>query len=141
MVELLAQSSPFPESKRVVEAIGARLPIAMLSNADDDFLHPPLERNGLSFPVVISSQTAQAYKPHVAIFRKLSEEMGIAPERILYVGDSKLADVTGARNAGLQAAWLNRKRNTEWSASGRNLLEPHYEIETLDGLFGILGIG
>jgi 2-haloalkanoic acid dehalogenase type II len=141
MVELLAESAAFPESRRVVETIGARLPIGMLSNADDDFLHPPLARNGLSFPVVISSESARAYKPHVAIFRQLSEQLGLPAERILYVGDSKLADVTGARNAGLQAAWLNRKRNTEWSASGRNLLEPHYEIETLDGLLAILGIG
>jgi FMN phosphatase YigB (HAD superfamily) len=113
----------------------------MRSNADDDFLHPTLTRNGLTFPVVISSQSAQAYKPHASIFRKLSEEIGLAPERILYVGDSKLADVTGARNAGLQAAWLNRKRTTEWSANGRSLLEPTFEIETLDGLLGILNIG
>jgi 2-haloalkanoic acid dehalogenase type II len=141
LVELLIQSKAFPESRRVVESIGRRLPTAMLSNADDDFLHPTLTRNGLAFPVVISSQSAQAYKPHASIFRKLSEEIGLAPERILYVGDSKLADVTGARNAGLQAAWLNRKRTTEWSANGRSLLEPTFEIETLDGLLGILNIG
>ena len=141
LVELLAQSNAFPEAKNVVEAIGRRLPVAMLSNADDDFLLPPLERNGLTFPVVISSQSARAYKPHVAIFRQLGEKLSLQPERILYVGDSMLADVTGARNAGLQAAWLNRKRNTEWSASGRDLLEPHFEIETLDGLLAILNIG
>ena len=141
MVELLAESNAFPEARRVVETIGARLPIAMLSNADDDFLHSPLERNGLRFPVVISSESARAYKPHVAIFRQLTEKLALPPERILYVGDSKLADVTGARNAGLQAAWVNRKRSTEWSASGRDLLEPTYEIETLDGLLAILGIG
>jgi 2-haloalkanoic acid dehalogenase type II len=141
MVELLALSNAFPESKRVVETIGTRLPIAMLSNADEDFLHPPLDRNGLHFAVVISSESARAYKPHVAIFRELSRQLNLPPERILYVGDSKLADVTGARNAGLQTAWLNRKRNTEWGTSNNSLLEPHHEIETLDGLLAILGIG
>ncbi len=140
LVELLARSKAFPESKRVVEAISRRLPVAMLSNADDDFLLPPLEHNGLSFPVVISSQSARAYKPHVAIFRRLSDELDLPPERILYVGDSKLADVTGARNAGMPVAWLNRKRNSEWGTEGRDLLSPTYEIETLDGLLAILNI-
>ena len=138
--ELLCQASPFPESRRVVEHIGRRMPVAMLSNADDDFLHPTLSRNGLVFPVSISSESAQAYKPHVAIFRSLSESLGIVPEQILYVGDSRLADVTGAKNAGMKAAWVNRKRNSEWGASGRTLIEPDYEMPTLDALIDVLGL-
>ena len=138
--ELLCQAGAFPESRRVVDHVGRRLPIAMLSNADDDFLRPTLNRNGLTFPVVISSETAHAYKPHVAIFRYLSESMGLKPEQILYVGDSRLADVTGAKNAGMKAAWVNRKRNSEWSATGRTLLEPDYEVQTLDDLLDVLGL-
>ncbi len=139
--ELLAQGSAFPESRRVVERVGRRLQTAMLSNADDDFLHPVLGRNGLVFPVIVSSESARVYKPHVAIFRTLADELGLLPESILYVGDSRLADITGAKNAGLRAAWLNRRRSmSEWSASGRNLIEPDYEIETLDALLGILDI-
>jgi 2-haloalkanoic acid dehalogenase type II len=140
LVELLCQASAFPESRRVVERIGRRMPVAMLSNADDDFLHPALNRNGLVFPVVVSSQSAGAYKPHVAIFRELSDSIGLEPSRILYVGDSRLADVTGAKNAGMKAAWVNRKRNTEWTASGRSLLEPDYEVPSLDALIDVLGL-
>ena len=138
--ELLSQAPAYPESQRVLERIGRRLPVAMLSNADDDFLHPTLRRNGLVFPLMISSESARAYKPHVAIFRELSESIGLAPERILYVGDSLLADVTGAKNAGMKAAWVNRKRTTEWSANGRQVLDPDYEIPTLDGLIDVLGL-
>lgn len=138
--ELLCRAQAFPESRRVVEQISRRLPVAMLSNADDDFLYPTLRLNGLTFPVVISSESARAYKPHVAIFRSLSESMGLSPEQILYVGDSRLADVTGAKHAGLSAAWVNRKRNSEWSASGRQLAEPDYEVATLDGLIDVLGL-
>jgi 2-haloalkanoic acid dehalogenase type II len=140
LVDLLCQAAAFPESRRVVERISRRLPVAMLSNADDDFLHPTLTRNGLVFPVVISSESAQAYKPHVAIFQHLSEAMGLAPAQILYVGDSRLADVTGAKNAGLKAAWVNRKLNTEWSASDRQLLEPDYEVSSLDTVIDLLGL-
>ena len=136
--ELLAEGRAFPESRRVVDQISRRLPTALLSNADDDFLLPCLNRNGLVFPVVVSSESARAYKPHIAIFQQLAEEMGLPREQILYVGDSKLADVTGARHAGLKAAWVRRGRNSEWSTSGRTLLEPDYEIEALDGLLEIL---
>lgn len=138
--ELLSQARAFPEARRVVEHIGRRLPVAMLSNADDDFLHPTLNRNGLVFPLAISSESAQAYKPHVAIFRQLSESIGIAPAQILYVGDSRLADVTGARNAGMKAAWINRKPSSEWGGGGRELLDPDYEVTTLDELIEVLGL-
>jgi 2-haloalkanoic acid dehalogenase type II len=140
LVQLLCQAPAFPESRRIVEHIGRRMPVAMLSNADDDFLHPTLSRNGLVFALTISSESAQAYKPHVAIFQHLSESMGLPPAQILYVGDSRLADVTGAKNAGLKAAWVNRKRTTEWSATGRTLLEPDYEMATLDDLVDVLGL-
>ena len=140
MRELLCLAPAYPESRRVVAQIGRRLPVAVLSNADDDFLLPPLSRNGLVFPLTVSSETAQAYKPHVAIFRYLSESIGLAPENILYVGDSRLADVTGAKHAGMQAAWVNRKQTTEWSNTDRELLEPDYVMPTLDGLLEVLGI-
>jgi 2-haloalkanoic acid dehalogenase type II len=138
--ELLVQSRAFPEARRVVDRIGRRMPTAMLSNADDDFLYPTLNRNGLTFPVVVSSESAQAYKPHVAIFKRLGEEMGLPLGSILYVGDSRLADITGARHAGMKAAWVNRRHTTEWNVAGRTLLEPDYEVETLDGLAEILGL-
>jgi putative hydrolase of the HAD superfamily len=99
-----------------------------------------LSRNGLVFPVIVSSESARVYKPHAAIFRSLADELGLPPQKILYVGDSRLADVTGAKNAGLRAAWVSRGRNSEWSAGGRTLLDPDYEIETLDGLLDILDI-
>jgi 2-haloalkanoic acid dehalogenase type II len=136
--ELLCHARAFPEARRVVERVGRRLPIAVMSNADDDFLYPPLQLNGLAFPLVVSSESAQAYKPHVAIFRALSDAIGIPPENILYVGDSRLADITGARHAGLQAAWVNRKRTTEWTTPTRPLLDPDYELDTLDALLPVL---
>lgn len=147
---LISEGRAFPESRRVVETVSRRLPVAAMSNADDDFLLPCLARNGLVFPVVVSSQTAQAYKPHVAIFEALGEAVGVPRESILYVGDSRLADVVGAKNAGLQAAWLRRKNGananksieaTDPSEERDELLKrypPDYVIETLDEVLDIV---
>jgi len=149
---ILCAASAFPESRRVVERLGGRLPLALLSNADDDFLLPCLSRNALDFPVTVSSESARAYKPHVSIFTTLSEALGVPRESILYVGDSRFADVAGAKNAGMLAAWVNRKtavnRPLEAVDSGaggateqrreRPLPQPDYEIDSLEGLVDIV---
>jgi len=142
--QLIAQGAAFPDSRRTVETIGRRLPTALMSNADDDFLYPCLGRNGLAFPVVVTSEEARTYKPHVAIFRRLCEAMALPPDKVLYVGDSRLADVTGAKHAGLKAAWVNRARGdgrtSEWGSRGRELLEPDFEVDSLTGLLEVLGL-
>jgi HAD superfamily hydrolase (TIGR01549 family) len=141
---MLSEAPAFREARRTVETIGRKLPIALMSNADDDFLFPVLAKNALTFPVVVSSEEARAYKPHRLIFELLSERMGVAPENILYVGDSLLADVTGSKNAGMHAAWINRgsdsKGASDWASTRRNLTEPDHEVTSLDGLIQALGM-
>ena len=139
---ILSKAPAFEESRRIVEMVGRRLPIALMSNADDDFLYPVLGRNALTFPVIVSSEEARAYKPHRSIFELLSERMGVAPENILYVGDSKLADVTGSKNAGMHAAWVNRSTQgaSNWASTRNDLSEPDYEVSRLDGLIEALDL-
>jgi 2-haloalkanoic acid dehalogenase type II len=150
--EMLGLAKAFPEALGVVESLSRRLPVAMMSNSDDDFLLPALAGNGFSFPIVISSESAQAYKPHVAIFECVSKELSLPRENILYVGDSRFADVAGAKNAGLHAAWVNRRGRRPLEAAGgeggenrpqgnrpqRELPQPDYEIDNLEKLLGIL---
>jgi 2-haloalkanoic acid dehalogenase type II len=148
LVELLCEAPAFPESRRAVEAVRSLVPVSLLSNADDDFLHAPLRANGLEFPVVVSSETARAYKPHAAIFLTLVNELGLAPDEVLYVGDSRLADIVGARNAGLRAAWINRKGalNRSLDTSDRDPTQaevlqrfpPDFVIASLDELVDII---
>ena len=47
-------------------------------------------------------------KPAAEFFRLAEGVAGAAPEECLLVGDSELADVTGALRAGWRAVWLNR---------------------------------
>jgi 2-haloalkanoic acid dehalogenase type II len=152
LVEMLGRAQAFPEARRVVDTLSRRYPIALLSNADDNFLHPVLSFNGFAFPVMVSSESAKAYKPHVAIFESLSQEVGVPRDGILYVGDSRFADIAGAKNAGMHAAWVNRKGRRPLEEAGRrdgetatqqqrvqrDLPPPDFEIESLDRLLDIL---
>ncbi len=132
--EELSQAEAYAEATEVLETLRARYRLAILSNADEDFLHACLARNGLGFEVVVSSEVAQALKPDPAIFTYLAGVLGLEHRQILYVGDSPMPDIVGARQAGVPVAWLNR--------SGRPLPEgipePDLQVGSLRDLLAVL---
>ena len=136
--QMLAEAEAFPESRRVVDALASRVPVAVLSNADNDFLHPCLMRNRLTFPVVVSSEDVAAYKPHVSIFGAVSEALGVPLSEIVYVGDSRTADVIGSKHAGMYSAWINRRGTAYNDDDTERAFSPDFEISSLDELVGII---
>jgi 2-haloacid dehalogenase len=130
----LAEADAFPDARAALEGLRARYQVALLSNADDDFLLPCLERNGIAFETVVSSESARVYKPHEAIFHGLAVELGLKTVDIMYVGDSHFADVLGAKHAGLRVAWLNR----EGRPLPDGVPQPDLEVRSLSELAGLL---
>jgi 2-haloalkanoic acid dehalogenase type II len=104
----LAEAPAFEDAAPAIEALSRRYPLALMSNADNDFLHACLEANGLRFETILTSEDAQIIKPNAGIFLKLAEMMGLPPERILYAGDNPIPDVLGPARAGMKVAWVNR---------------------------------
>jgi FMN phosphatase YigB (HAD superfamily) len=92
----------------VLEALGNRYRLAVLSNSDDDFLTATLDRNGLRFDTVVTSEQAGAIKPDPAIFHHLVRRLELEPAQILYAGDNPIPDLLGPRQVGLKVAWVNR---------------------------------
>ena len=88
-----------------------------------------LERCGIGdlFEGHVTAISAGAAKPDARIFAALAEMAGVSPEEVLHVGDDPLADVVGARQAGMQAVWLNRDSRT-WPVA---LAPPARTISTL----------
>lgn len=56
--------------------------------------------------VMLGTEIVGALKPSSVPFEELSKELGIAPENILYIGNSHKYDVVGSKNAGLKSAWF-----------------------------------
>ncbi len=52
----LADAAAFDETAPVLAALKARYRLGILSNADDDFLFPCLEKNGLEFELIVTSE-------------------------------------------------------------------------------------
>ena len=105
----LSLVDPYPDAHDTVEALAqSGYLVALLSNADEDFLQSALSRGRLRFSIIQSSESLRAYKPHRAIFEALCQRAACEPHEVLYVGDSANADVSGAQNGGLRTAWVRR---------------------------------
>jgi 2-haloacid dehalogenase len=135
--ERMAVAPAFAESSGVIEALRPRYRIALLSNADDDFLDRCLERSRLRFDTIVSSEGVGAMKPHPAIFQHLSLALELEPERILYVGDSPVPDLLGGRQAGLRVAWVNRYGYRR----PRSVPPPDVKVKSLSELLPLLITG
>lgn len=100
----------YDEVREVLAALRARgLALAICSNWDWDLLEA-LDAAGLdgAVDVTVSSAWVGARKPHPRIFRHTVDQLGVAPEDALFVGDTWTCDVEGPRGAGLQPVYLRR---------------------------------
>ena len=60
---------------------------------------------------VIVSEEAGYAKPDLRIFQDALEATGlVAPEQVMFVGDNPEADIDGAKQFGMKAAWVRRGR-------------------------------
>ena len=131
----LTESPPYVDALDTIEALHTRgYSLALLSNADEDFLQGALVRSRMRFSVIQSSESLRAYKPHHAVFGALCGRLGLEAPEVLYVGDSPIADVTGAHRAGLRTAWVRR---TEFPYPER-APQPDLSLESLAGLLAAL---
>lgn len=100
----------YPEVHEVLDQLDARgIPAAVVSNFDSR-LHPILHDLGLHarFHTVLCSSEAGAAKPDARIFAQACQALGHDPHQTLHAGDSRQADLEGARAAGLHALWIRR---------------------------------
>jgi putative hydrolase of the HAD superfamily len=102
----------------------SRYPLFALSNGNAD-----LGRCGIAdlFAGHISARAAGFAKPDTRIFARLAHAAGVEAARVLHIGDDPQADVVGARQAGMQAVWLNRDGRA-WPA---HFLPPSRTISSL----------
>ena len=127
----------YDDALPVLEMLSARYPLVAISNGNAD-----LRRTGVDrwFHAGFSAREFGSAKPHPAIFEAAAASVGVAPRAVLHVGDDALMDVVGARNAGMQAAWVKRTGSDaaapQWPADAH----PHVTVTTLFALCDALGI-
>ncbi len=114
--------------------------LSIVSNIDDDMLHPLVADAGLDafFDHWTSSEAAQSCKPDQRIFDMALELSGLEPESVLFVGDSPEHDVIGAEAAGMRTALIVDGTMEPPLQTGRETVAPDHVIDGLTELKGIV---
>lgn len=100
----------FPEVKEVLTVLRKRFRLGVISNGPSDLQRYKLKLFDLERefdPIVISGEIGVA-KPDPAIFRYALELANVSPGEALYVGDSPIYDIAGAKRVRMQMVWVNR---------------------------------
>ena len=59
--------------------------------------------------VILVSEEEGVSKPASEIFHRAADRLGVSPKQCVFVGDNPIADVDGARRAGMLDVWIQRE--------------------------------
>lgn len=95
----------YPDVEPLLRRWKSRYKLLLVTNGNAD-----IDRIGLGhyFDARAVAHQVGVGKPDRRIFDHACEQAGVAPSRVLHVGDDLDLDVRGARAAGMHAAWLRR---------------------------------
>jgi putative hydrolase of the HAD superfamily len=135
---MAAFARPWPEAAPLLERIGARTKVAVVTNGGGRTQRGKLAAAGLA-PLVqevfVSGELGVA-KPDPKIFARALAWAGCAPERALFVGDDPLRDIAGAARAGMVTAWMAPGRTVQSFPAG--LPAPHHVLSSLAALAAVV---
>lgn len=106
---VLAEAMPFEETFSVLERARRRYQVGILTNGFTTLQRGKIKRHHLDEWVdfTLVSEEAGYHKPDRRLFEAVLKLAGdVSPEQVLYVGDSWVADIEGARGAGLTPIYL-----------------------------------
>ena len=139
-----AMTRPFPETETVLDTLLAKgYRLALITNTQGQKKeekhrlsnYPELER--FFEVIVIAGEAGIPAKPDPAPFCLCLEQLAIAPDEAIYVGDDLRIDVRGSEAVGMHPVWLRHRSVTRnWPAAETaapviDSLERLLDIETL----------
>lgn len=98
---------PWPEATETLRELAGIVPLATVTNCSEALGQQAAARVGAPFAVVVTAERAGCYKPDPRPYRLALAELGVAPERALFVAGSPF-DVPGATAVGMPTIWHNR---------------------------------
>jgi HAD superfamily hydrolase (TIGR01509 family) len=130
------------ECHEALQALRERgLYLSVVSNIDDDYLYPLLDKHGLLplFDHCTSSEEARSCKPDPDIFHYALRKSCRQVQRVLFVGDSLHHDVAGAHRIGMRSARIvDEGVQTPLTHGLEVIADATHEIASLTDLIGIV---
>jgi putative hydrolase of the HAD superfamily len=118
---------PMPGAKEMLQELeGLGNPVAILTNGWTELQYAKASLLGFEGAVFVSEEIG-AWKPDARAFEIACGRLGVPMSTSLYVGDSPLADVSGAKGAGMLTVWAN----LDGMSYPRDVAAPDFTIATL----------
>lgn len=109
LVEEVATVRPYPEARTTINRLrDVGLKVGVCSNLAAPYAVPIYSLLPDAFDACVWSFDVGAVKPDPAIYAAVCATSNLAPEELLFVGDTYAADVMGPRAFGMQAIHLAR---------------------------------
>lgn len=131
-----ATSAP-PPRVEAVKRLAKKYRLGLLSNFDDSKTGwQIMDDTGLRdlFEAIIISADLKLRKPNPKIFERMLTMLKLTAPEVLFVGDTPLHDIGGAKSVGMSAAWISRHA----LAMPEGIATPDYIIRDLAELPDLL---
>lgn len=99
--------APWPEAKAVLDSLHPRAHLAVVTNCSNSLGLRAASLVGVAFDVTVTAERAGFYKPSPVPYEMALTELGVPPERALFVAGSP-NDIPGASAVGMDVFWHNR---------------------------------
>ncbi len=120
----------FEDAAEVIPKLASVYRLGLISNGSSKFQKLSIAQ---FFTYSVFAREVGYEKPAPEIFHAAAKAAGCANGEMLYVGDGQYTDILGARNAGIEMVWINRKREALYNGIPR----PEHEIRDLRELLRI----
>jgi putative hydrolase of the HAD superfamily len=128
----------YPHVRTVLDALAARFPLAVVTDAQSPWGRAELHRVGIDGyfdPVVVSGDLGYR-KPDRRLFEQALSGLGVSAEHAVYVGNDMHRDVYGAHAAGLRTVLFASGQGTQSYPGTR----PDHVVDDHRALLPLLGV-
>jgi len=96
-----------PHAREVIQELSQRARLCLITNGISSVQRGRLAASGMAdfFTAVLVSEELGIAKPDPRFFEQACAALGLPPSDVLCVGDNPVADIEGARAAGIDACW------------------------------------
>jgi HAD superfamily hydrolase (TIGR01662 family) len=111
----------------------------LISNAADDRdVQQLIDRMALRsrFDFILTSAACGHRKPHPLMFQKALNHFSVQPHQTAMVGDTLMADISGAENLGIYSIWITRR--IQLPSDGELPIQPQAIISNLTQILHLL---
>jgi 2-haloalkanoic acid dehalogenase type II len=99
---------PWPDARPTLSVLrGSGLRLGVVTNCSETLGRIAVDRLAIPFSTVVTAERAGFYKPHPWPYRLALEELGVRPDRCLFVAGSAY-DLAGTAKVGLPTWWHDR---------------------------------